>query len=711
VAGKSTHNPRLYFLAAFFLFWLLLIAFRLVQLQVVHYGEWLQRAQRQQQRSLPVAPRRGNIYDRNGHELAMSISVDSVFAVPGEVPDPDTTASLLAHVVGDDAPEIATRLKSQRPFVWIARKVDADVSKRIRAMNLRGIYFQKEPKRFFPKRELAAQTIGYVGLDDEGLGGIEHAYDAELRGKPGKMLITMDARRKWFGRVERQPEPGNNVVLTIDQQIQYIAERELEQAMRETRAEAGSIVVQNPRTGEILALADRPTFNPNLFNEAKPAALKNRAVSDVFEPGSVFKIVTYSAAFQEKLENPDDTIDCQGGVINVGGIRIHDLHKMGVVPIADAIAHSSDVAAVKTGMRLGEDRFYGYIRAYGFGQQTGIELPGETRGMTKPPSRWSKTSIGAMSIGQEIGVTPLQLVSMVSTIANDGVYTPPRIVAAVLPPRATPQTVTFQRPQQHRVVSPLVAAEMKKMLEGVVLFGTGRRAILDGYTSAGKTGTAQKVDPATGTYSKTRYVATFAGFAPVNNPAVTISVSLDSPVGLHQGGQVSAPVFQRVAQQVLAYWNVPHDAPLNPKRLQIRAAVRNEDLDETGSDRLGGGWDLEKPADAGVTVAAANAAPPPAPAAHAARPPAKEAPLPPAPAEHADVKALESQSSGTVVLDVGGGVVVPSFVGKTLRGAVETAQATGIELEAVGAGVARDQTPAAGTRVPGGARVTVRFAR
>ena len=290
---------------------------------------------------------------------------------------------------------------------------------------------------------------------------------------------------------------------------------------------------------------------------------------------------------------PEDPIDCQGGVIIVGGIRIHDLHKMGVVPIKDALAHSSDVAAVKVGMRVGDQRLYNYIRGFGFGQQTGIELPGETKGMAKPVNRWSKVSIGAMSIGQEIGVTALQLASMVSAVANDGVYTPPRIVAGVLPPRKTPQTVTFQRPPQHRVISTLAAAQMKKMLEGVVLFGTGRRAILDGYTSAGKTGTGQKVDPSTGTYSRTKYVATFAGFAPVNNPALTIMVSLDSPVGLHQGGQVSAPVFTRIAQQVLAYMNVPHDAEIkNAKRLQMRAAVKDEELNEGSPERLGGGLEV-----------------------------------------------------------------------------------------------------------------------
>ncbi len=718
MAGNPTQHTtkRLYLLAAFFFLWVLAIGFRLMQLQVFRYGEWLQRAQRQQQRSIEVAARRGNIYDRHGQELAMSITVDSVFAVPGEIPDPNTTASLLARVLHTDASDIAARLKTSRNFTWIARKVDAETSQRIRALNLRGVYFEKEPKRFYPKRELAAQTVGYVGLDDEGLGGIEHAYDSELRGKPGRMLITMDARRRWFGRVERQPDPGDNVVLTIDEKVQYIAERELERAMHETRAESGTVVVQNPHTGEVLALVNRPTFNPNIFRDAAPAALKNRAVSDIYEPGSVFKIVTLSGALEEKLANPDELIDCQMGAIVIGGMRIRDHERLGLLSVSQVLEKSSDVGAIKIGLRLGDERFYNYIRSYGFGQQTGIELPGETRGMTKPVSRWSKVSIGAISMGQEIGVTPLQLISMVSTVADDGVYTPPRIVAGVLPPRSTPQTVTFRPPQQHRVISTMTAAQMKKMLERVVLFGTGRRAILDGYTSAGKTGTAQKVDPNTGAYSKSKYVATFAGFAPVNNPAVTIAVILDSAVGLHQGGQISAPVFARIAQQVLAYMNVPHDAPVDPRRLQKLAGVRNDELNESSPDRLGGGWDV---AQEKATEPPPAKAPPviSAPASQLLNAKAtKPAQAQPAPAAPTPVSAASGQveirsAGGTVVLDVGGGVVVPSFVGKTLRSAVEMAQETGIELEAVGGGVARDQSPAPGTRVPGGSRVTVRFSR
>src|SRR5208337_2234523 len=615
---------------------------------------------------------------------------------------PESTAAILGKVLNLDSQEIVARIESSRNFAFIARKVDAETADRIRELNLRGIYFRKEPKRFYPDRELAAQVLGYVGMDDD-----------DLRGIPGQELISVDARRKWFSRVERPPDPGQNLVLTIDQTIQYIAERELARGMEDTKAIAGTVIVQNPRTGEILALANRPTFNPNVFNNVPQESLKNRAVSDVYEPGSVFKIVTYSAAIDQHVVTPEDKIDCQHGSIDVFGMKIHDHESLGVVTIAEALAHSSDVAAIKVGMRLGDERLYHYLRDYGFGAQTGIELPGETRGLTKPVNRWSKVSIGAISMGQEVGVSPIQVISMISTIANDGVYTPPRIVAGELPPDGTPKPVVFHPAQQHRVVTPMTAVQMKKMMEGVVLSGTARRAILNGYSSAGKTGTAQKVEPGTGAYSKTKYVASFIGFSPVNTPAVTIAVILDSPIGLHQGGQVSAPVFKRIAEQVLEYMHVPHDADV--KRQTMVASSKDEDTDES-SDRLGAGLqmsDTPAPNADKLQLDSAAAVGSSKPAAPGSAPPAQT----PSGAELAQASAPQltpaeraAIGKGTVVLDVDGGVIVPSFLGKPLRTAVETAQQSGLEINAVGSGVAREQWPAPGSHLPSGQRITVRFA-
>src|SRR6202046_818424 len=588
-------NSRLYLLGGILLFWCLAICGRLVYLQIFRYGSFVKQAEHQQQREIPLSAKRGVIYDRAGHELAMSVLVDSAFAVPSEVKDLPTAVSLITRIPGDDHNVVLSDCRNHKTFCWVARKADDDAIERIKSLNLQGIHFQKEPKRFYPPRDLAAQVVGSVGMEDTGQSGIEHEFDDELRGSAGKMFISVDARRQWFSDVEKQPEPGENLVLTIDKNIQYVAEKELDQAIHETQAIAGTVIVENPHTGEILALANRPTFNPNLRKQITPAALTDRAVSYAYEPGSTFKLVTISAALEEKLTNPNEVFDCQMGSIVYNGMRIRDSKPHGLLPVWGVLAESSDVGAIKIALRLGEDRFYKYIRAYGFGQQTGIELPGETRGLTKPVSRWSKVSIAAISMGQEIGISPLQLSALISPFAIDGVWGAPRIVAGTVQPRGTPkkslpQTVAFHSGTSRRVISSYTAAEMRSMMQKVVLEGTGRKAILEGYTSAGKTGTAQKVDPATGAYSKTKYIGSFAGFAPVNNPQIVVAVILDSAVGLHQGGQVSAPVFKRVAQQVLEYLHTPHDLPLAPNHqlLLARASVKDDkDLDDETPDHPG----------------------------------------------------------------------------------------------------------------------------
>src|SRR5579862_3273108 len=386
VASSTTRNTnyRLYLLGGILVLWCCAICTRLVYLQIFRYGYFEKSADRQHERSIEVSARRGIIYDRAGHELAMSVMVDSAFAVPTEIPDLASTLSLISHITKEDPREMLARCKAGKTFCWVVRKADPETAQRIQQLQLKGIYFQKESKRFYPKRELAAQVLGYVGMDDEGLSGIERADDDNLRGKPGRMLISVDARRKWFGSVEKQPDPGENVVLTIDEKIQYIAERELETAMQQTHAESGTVVVQNPKTGEILALANRPTFNPNRARDITPQKLKDHAVSDVYEPGSTFKLVTIAAALEEKLTNPNEVFDCQMGSIVINGMRIRDSKPHGLLTVAGVLAESSDVGAIKIALRLGEERFYKYIRAFGFGQQTGIELPGETRGLTKP---------------------------------------------------------------------------------------------------------------------------------------------------------------------------------------------------------------------------------------------------------------------------------------------------------------------------------------
>ena len=741
-------NLRLYVLAGAFVLWGCAISSRLVYLQIFAYGKYEQRAQHQQQRTEEVSAPRGIIFDRNGQELAMSIKVDSVFAVPSEMPKPASTISLVARITKQDPRELVARCEAAKTFCWLARKPDPEISARIRALNLRGIYFEKEAKRYYPKGELAAQVLGYVGMDDAGLSGIEREFEGQLHGRPGQMLVSVDARRKWFGSVEKQPAAGQNVVLTVDDKIQYIVERELAAAMEETHATAGTVVVENPRTGEILALANRPTFNPNLSKEITPERLKNHAVSDVYEPGSTFKLVTLSAALEEKLTDPDEVVDCQMGSIVFNGMRIRDSRPHGLLTVSDVLAESSDVGSIKIGMRLGDDRFYKYIRAYGFGQQTGIELPGETRGLTKAPGRWSKVSIAAISMGQEIGITPLQLAGLISAMANGGIYVAPRIVAATTQPQGAPQTIAFHPVNQHRVLSSFTAAEMRQMMQGVVVHGTGTRARLIGYSAAGKTGTAQKVDPLTHAYSHTKYVASFAGFAPVNNPAVTIAVVLDSASGPHQGGQVCAPVFTRIAQQVLEYLHTPHDLEI-PTGRQVQLAqkkINEKDLEEGSPDHPGdpidvadaGGTEGSSPDNGAGGVHAAGLgrsrsredlpgapgrdgrdAPPPTigtgviPAAMHDETPGQALYPAAAPPERPDAPQPRPQTAGsTVVLDVEqGGIVVPSFIGKSVRSSIELAESAGLDLDVVGSGRAEDQSPAPGAHVPSGARITVRFGR
>jgi cell division protein FtsI (penicillin-binding protein 3) len=558
------------------------------------------------------------------------------------------------------------------------------------------------------------------------------------------MLISVDARKKWFGSVEKQPEPGQNIVLTIDEKIQYIAERELATAIQQTRAISGTVVVENPRTGEILALANQPTFNPNLSKEITPEKLKNHAVSDVYEPGSTFKLVTIAGALEEKVTRPDELFDCQMGSIVFNGMRIRDSRPHGLLTVSDVLAESSDVGSIKIGMRLGDDRFYKYIRGFGFGQQTGIELPGETRGLTKPVSRWSKVSIAAISMGQEIGITPLQLVGLISTMANDGVYVAPRIVAATTQPQSGPQTIAFHPGNERRVISSYTAAEMRQMMQGVVLHGTGTKAKLIGYSSAGKTGTAQKVDPATHAYSRTKYVASFAGFAPVNNPAVTIAVVLDSAVGLHQGGQVSAPVFTRIAQQVLEYLHTTHDIeiPASRQTLLANAKIPEKDLEEGSPDHPGeeiesadtnppvSGTDSDALSRQELTASIAGGSArinardahdaasqnrsgmvPAAIRERVSVQPERQALAPPM-NQAAAVPISPVPENGTVVLDIEqGGITVPSFQGKSVRTAIELAQSSGLDLDVVGSGLGQDQSPPAGTHVLSGARITVKFGR
>ena len=417
-AGRSrTLSPRPFvtgqsrglLVGGFFLLWMAGLVARLYSLQVIQYADLLGRAQRQQQRIIEVAPRRGTIFDRQMNPLAMSLAADSIYAVPSEIPDPQMVATLLAPVLGLDASDLLTRFKASRSFCWVKRKVTGGEAIRIRDLNLKGIYFQRETKRFYPKGELAAHVVGYVGLDDTGLGGLEFGMDQAIKGQPGKVLVASDARRRSFQSTEWPGRPGKNVVLTLDEKIQYIAEKALGEAVQKWQAAGGVAIVQNPNTGEILGLASQPTFNLNEFGKSQPEVLLNRGVSWVYEPGSTFKLVALSAALEEKLTSPREVINCQQGSIVLAGHVIHDHRPFGNLTVTDVMAESSDVGVIKLALRLGEERLYRYLRSFGFGAKTEIDLPGEERGLVKAPDRWSGISIGEIAMGQEVGVTAVQL--------------------------------------------------------------------------------------------------------------------------------------------------------------------------------------------------------------------------------------------------------------------------------------------------------------
>jgi cell division protein FtsI (penicillin-binding protein 3) len=626
----------------------------------------------------------------------------------------------------------------------------------VKALNLKGVYFQKEFKRFYPNSQLAAQVLGYVGTDDTGLGGMERKFDQKLHGVPGRMLTAIDARRHVLDSKEREPDPGENLVLTIDENIQFMAERALDSALERTHASNGTIVVQDPYTGQILALAIRPTFNPNDFRHATTSLLKNHAVSDVYEPGSTFKLVTYSAALEQKVTQPDQMIDCQGGKIELAGRIIHDNQgeHFGVIPVHKALEVSSDVAAVKLALKVGPDKFIQYIHDFGFGARSGVELPGETRGLLRPVRKWGPSSIGSIAIGQEVAVTPLQLVSMVSTIANGGIYMPPHVLMPGQEDRSSKpiklQPSPFKSGEDlpdslpsgaHRVISQMTAAEMRKMMEGVVLYGSGKPAQLDGYSAGGKTGTAQKIDPATHLYSKTMHIASFVGIAPVNNPVISIAVIIDNPRKgpSYYGTAVSAPVFAEVAQKVLEYLGVPHDENLLPQQDLAKQHEGPEIEEDAPSEHTG---DLSAlfaevnnlPADDPLRAevngqqpvpSAANdlASSDPRPAPEKTEMAQNVPPPPPVPVRPVEAKP-EPPSVATmpadkvphisghgVVVDAGQRVGVPSFLGEPLRSAVETAATSGLALQIVGSGIAREQVPAPGSMVPPGTEIVVRFTR
>jgi len=645
---------RIYVVIVIMGLWAAAIGARLYFLHVVHSADYKAAAERQQQRVLEVSPRRGVIYDRNGNELAISIKVDSVFAVPSEIEDLKRTVVKLAALTGVPKAELTQKLRSSRSFVWIKRKASGSQAEAIRDAKLPGVYFQKEDMRYYPKGELAAHVLGYVDIDEKGLGGLEYKYNGSIRGEAGRVLFMTDARGRRFNSVEEPVAPGANLVTTIDENIQYIVEKELKAAVAHMRPKGASAIVMDPKSGEILAMANYPTFNPNQYGDYDPVAWVNRSVHHTYEPGSTFKIVTTASALEEGLAEPNELIDCQMGKINVFGRIVRDHKPFGLLTVSQIIEKSSDVGAIKLALRVGNDRFADYIDRMGFGKPTGIDLPGEEKGLSKPASRWHKSSVGSIAMGQEIGVTPLQIVRMVSTVANGGILYQPYVVKRVQHSENGILNTTESHGQ--RVISSETAAQLRDMLEMVVTDGTATSGKLEGYTAAGKTGTAQKIEEETRRYSPTKHVASFTGFAPASNPAVSIIVMVDEPVyGRHHGSNV-APVFKRIAENVLRYMSVPPDMPSYAPQYTIKEKKQPRRKEPAVTPRL--------------------------------------------------TQVVAMQPADTPEF---GDVEVPDFRGKSLRQVTEDSQKAGLRVQSIGSGAAIAQMPPPGTNVSAGTRVQVRF--
>ena len=568
---RGTLKRRLAVATAGFVLWTGAIEARLVYLQVMRHADLAARAERQQMRTVTAPAKRGEILDRRGRVLAYSVDAESIYAVPSDIEQPQKAVAAICGALEDctskEREQLLERFGRQRAFVYVRRQVMPEQARRVKALDLEGIGFMKENRRFYPNKELAAHVLGYVGIDSTGLHGIEATYDSLIKGKPGTVLVQTDARRHAFSRLEKPPTTGASLELTLDQYLQHIAERELRAGVHEFRASSGSAVIMDPYTGEILALANYPTFNPNAFRQASESARRNRAVQDLYEPGSTFKIVTAGAALEEKTIRSSDSIDVSAGSIRFGGRVIHDDHRYRVLSFEDVIVKSSNVGAIKVGLRLGPERLGLYINRFGFGRPISPDFPGESAGIVWDPSRLNDSALASVSMGYQVGVTPLQMVAAVSSVANGGELLEPRVVRAVI---RDGKRMPVPRKLLRRTVSAGTAAELTRIMEAVVDRGTATRAQLAGFTVAGKTGTAKKL--VNGSYlGHSNYNASFVGFVPSRKPVYSIVVLIDSPhAKSYYGGVVAAPVWQRIADAALRHKGVPPTLNTPPPVLVAR---------------------------------------------------------------------------------------------------------------------------------------------
>jgi cell division protein FtsI (penicillin-binding protein 3) len=549
----------------FFVFFLLFISFilifvRVLQLQVREKERLQELAERQHQRMITLVPSRGTIYDRNLGVLAESTEIDSLYAHPRQIENPSKVARKIARVLEMKKSTIEKKLRYQKPFVWLQRKISPEKAERIKRLEIKGAGFLKESQRYYPNLALAANVLGFVGIDSQGLEGVELQYDRYLRGQTHRFVVELDARGGEIITGDSIPPTdlsSRSVVLTIDLDIQHNVEKALSLAVKETRARSGMVVVMDPRTGRILAMASRPSFNPNSIENYGPRAIRNRTITDIFEPGSIFKVFLLAAALEEKLVKRDEIFFCNNGTYRIGKDIIHDHEKHGWLTLQKIIKFSSNIGASQIGLRIGAKRLDRYIRNFGFGASTGINLPGEVNGIVRKPETLSEVGIANTSFGQGISVTAIQLVSALSSIANGGILMRPYVVDQIIDQRGK-VVKSFNREPLRRVISPETCLEVARIMKQVVEpGGTGVQAALPGYAVAGKTGTAQKIDPLLKTYADNKYIGSFMGFVPADRPRLAILVVIDEPEGTPYGGVLAAPVFRAIALHALQRLKIP----------------------------------------------------------------------------------------------------------------------------------------------------------
>ncbi|MEW6585251.1 MAG: penicillin-binding protein 2 [Nitrospirota bacterium] len=537
----------------------IMVCLRLVDLMIFSHERLAERANQQHIKVEEVQARRGVVFDRAGRALALNLDLESLYGDPESLELTDGDIKRLSTVINKEPKVIRASIPDSGRFVWIGRKLEPEIAERVRDLDIKGLGFLTEAKRVYPKGRLASHIIGFVGIDNQALEGVELKYDKNLKTSGGKIVFERDAGGRILSSGVETEVKGNDIVLTIDEGLQAIVEKELDKAMADWRPAAATVIMMDPFTGEILALANRPTYDPNHGGSAAGSNKRNRAITDCYEPGSTFKIVVGIGSLEERVVKTGTLFDVSKGSIEVGGRHIRDAHKHGILTFHEVIQKSSNVGSIMIGLRLGKERIHKYAKLLGIGERTGIDLPGEVSGWIYPPERWSGTSIGAISIGQEVAVTPLQILRAYSAVANGGYLVKPHVVSEILSPEGE-VIASFRNQERQRVISSRTAEIFRDILKSVTEEeGTGSSASVDGNPVAGKTGTAQMIDPVTKRYSREKYVGSFVGFVPADNPRFSMIVVVYEPKGQIYGGVVAAPVFREIAAQSLSYMGIPRE--------------------------------------------------------------------------------------------------------------------------------------------------------